>query len=101
MFLHDLVVAVVRRLRRRAPVGAPLAEKADPSDPRHVGIPFAGVVQAMVAEGDWVEAGHPVAMIEAMKLEAAITAPRTGTVSRLVVADMRQVEGGDLLLTLD
>ena len=76
------------------------AEKADASDPRHVAVPFAGVVHATVAEGDTVTAGQVVATIEAMKMEAAVTAPRAGTVERLVVATTRQCEGGDLLLTL-
>jgi pyruvate carboxylase len=39
-----------------------------------VAVPFAGVVTPSVAEGDTVEAGQAVASIEAMKMEAAITA---------------------------
>jgi pyruvate carboxylase len=57
-------------------------------------------VHANVAEGDAVEAGQTVATIEAMKMEASITTPNAGTVARLVIADTRQVEGGDLLLVL-
>ncbi|TXL57610.1 pyruvate carboxylase [Aeromicrobium terrae] len=76
------------------------AEKAEPSDPKQVAVPFAGVVHAVVAEGDRVEAGQTVATIEAMKMEASITAPSAGTVERLVIADTRQAEGGDLLLVL-
>ncbi|MRK00231.1 pyruvate carboxylase [Aeromicrobium sp. S22] len=77
------------------------AEKADTGNPRHVAVPFAGVVHALVAEGDVVEAGQVVATIEAMKMEASITAAHAGTVARLVIAEPRQVEGGDLLLVLD
>lgn len=76
------------------------AEKADAGDPRQVAVPFAGVVHAVVGEGDRVEAGQTVATIEAMKMEASITAPSAGTVERLVIADTRQAEGGDLLLVL-
>jgi pyruvate carboxylase len=76
------------------------AEKADAGDPRQVAVPFAGVVHAVVSEGDRVEAGQTVATIEAMKMEASITAPSAGTVERLVIADTRQAEGGDLLLVL-
>ena len=57
------------------------AEKADPADPGHVGAPFEGVVTVIVAEGDEVAAGETVATIEAMKMEASITAPVAGTVS--------------------
>ena len=76
------------------------AEKADTSNSKHVAVPFAGVVHATVAEGDTVEAGQTVATIEAMKMEAAITAPVGGTVERLVIGDAKQAEGGDLLLVL-
>lgn len=75
-------------------------EKVDPRDPRHVAVPFAGVVHALVAEGDTVEAGQAVATIEAMKMEASITSANAGTVARLVIAETRQAEGGDLLLVL-
>jgi pyruvate carboxylase len=47
-----------------------------------------------------VEAGATVATIEAMKMEAAITAPKSGTVSRLAINRIQQVEGGDLLVEL-
>jgi pyruvate carboxylase len=66
-----------------------------------VTVPFAGVVSPLVAEGDRVESGQAVAMIEAMKMEATITAPMAGTVARLVIADTCQAAGGDLLLVLE
>jgi pyruvate carboxylase len=53
-----------------------------------------------VAEGDRVEAGATVATIEAMKMEAAITAPRAGTVERIAIGGTQQVEGGDLVLVV-
>ncbi len=77
------------------------AEKADASDPKQVAVPFAGVVSPLVEEGDKVESGQAVATIEAMKMEASITAPSGGTVNRLAIAETRQAEGGDLLLVLD
>ena len=75
----------------------PAAEKADRGDPGHVAAPFAGVVTLGVKEGDKVVAGDTIATIEAMKMEAAITAPRGGTVTRLAIGNVQQVEGGDLL----
>ncbi|MGV0791858.1 pyruvate carboxylase [Mycolicibacterium sp. XJ1819] len=78
----------------------PAAEKADRTNPDHVAAPFAGVVSVAVAEGDRVEAGQTVATIEAMKMEAAITAPKAGEVSRVAVAATAQVEGGDLLVVV-
>src|SRR4051794_18546875 len=76
------------------------AEKADATRPGHVAAPFAGVVTVTVSEGDEVEAGSTVATIEAMKMEAAITAPVTGRVERLALSAIQQVEGGDLVLVI-
>ena len=53
-----------------------------------------------VAVGDKVSAGETIATIEAMKMEAAITAPKDGTVERVAVSSTAQVEGGDLLVVV-
>ena len=78
----------------------PAAEKADRSNPNHVAAPFAGVVTLVVADGDKVSAGQTIATIEAMKMEAAISAPKGGTVRRLAIGAVQQVEVGDLLIEL-
>jgi pyruvate carboxylase len=85
---------------RNIAADVPVAEKADKTNPGHVAAPFAGVVTVSVAEGDAVEAGRAIATIEAMKMEAAITAPHAGTVDRVVVTAAAQVESGDLLIVL-
>jgi pyruvate carboxylase len=76
------------------------AEKADPTDPGHVAAPFQGAVTVVVDKGEEVETGQTVATIEAMKMEAAITAPRAGTVERLAFTGTQTVDGGDLVLVL-
>jgi pyruvate carboxylase len=76
------------------------AEKADRGNPDHVAAPFAGVVSLTVSEGDEVQAGQQIATIEAMKMEAGITAPRAGTVARAAISPVQHVEGGDLLVVL-
>ncbi|OBJ45594.1 pyruvate carboxylase [Mycolicibacterium mucogenicum] len=78
----------------------PAAEKADRTNPDHVAAPFAGVVTVGVAVGDQVDAGQTIATIEAMKMEAAITAPKAGTVARIAVTPTAGVEGGDLLVVI-
>jgi len=78
----------------------PIAEKADRSNPDHIAAPFAGVVTVNVGAGDQVDAGQTIATIEAMKMEAAITAPKAGKVSRVAVSATAQVEGGDLLVVV-
>ena len=79
---------------------APSQERADPNHPGHVGAPFDGVVSPLVAVGDVVAVGEAVATIEAMKMEASITAPIAGTVERVVLAGPRSLEGGDLVVVV-
>ena len=76
------------------------AERANPDDPGQVPAPFSGVVTLTVAAGDTVAVGDQVATIEAMKMEAAITSPVAGTVSRLAIGHAQAVEGGDLLVVI-
>jgi pyruvate carboxylase len=90
---------VVVRDRNIASV-VPTAEKAEKTNPDHIAAPFAGVVTVTVADGDTVDAGQTIATIEAMKMEAAITAPKAGTVTRVAVSATEQVEGGDLLVVV-
>lgn len=77
------------------------AEKADPSTAGHIGAPFSGVVTLGVQEGDRVAEGQTVATIEAMKMEAGISATREGVVARLAIPTTQQVEAGDLLLVIE
>jgi pyruvate carboxylase len=77
-----------------------VAEKADTSQPGQVAAPFQGVVTIVVEEGTTVAAGDTVATIEAMKMEASITAPVAGTVERIALSGPQSVEGGDLVLVL-
>ncbi|MGN6414780.1 biotin/lipoyl-containing protein [Flexivirga sp.] len=79
---------------------ARVSGRIDPATSGGVTAPFGGVVTFWVTGGDPVQAGDVVAVIEAMKLEAALTAPRTGTVRRLAVPDQTQVEGGAVLLEI-
>jgi pyruvate carboxylase len=91
VFVRDLSIKVETKT----------AEKADAAVPGQVAAPFSGVVTLKVAEGDTVTAGQPVASIEAMKMEAAITTPVAGTVKRLAIRATEQVEAGDLLIVVE
>ncbi len=75
-------------------------ERADSGNPNHLAAPFAGVVSIRVSPGASVLKGEAIATIEAMKMEAAITAPHSGVIERLVFTDTQQVEGGDLIAIL-
>lgn len=78
----------------------PVAEKADKENANHVAAPFSGVVTLSTSEGAKVEAGQTIATIEAMKMEASITVPADGTVKRVAIGSVQQVEGGDLIIEL-
>jgi pyruvate carboxylase len=77
------------------------AEKADPSNLGHVAAPFQGVVTLKTVVGTRVELGQAVASIEAMKMEATITASISGTVKRLAIPATQAVEAGDLILEIE
>ncbi|MEP9392192.1 MULTISPECIES: pyruvate carboxylase [Gordonia] len=76
------------------------AEKADRSNPGSVGAPFAGVVSVSVSVGDEVKPGAAIGTIEAMKMEATITAPVGGKVTRVAIGPVTSVAPGDLLIEI-
>jgi biotin carboxyl carrier protein len=78
-----------------------LAEKADPNNLNQVSAPFQGVVTIQTVEGAHVEVGQAVATIEAMKMEATITASTAGVVRRIAIAKTQRVDAGDLLLVVE
>ncbi|HET7726499.1 MAG TPA: biotin/lipoyl-containing protein [Candidatus Limnocylindrales bacterium] len=58
------------------------------------------VVAIAVAPGDLVTAGEPMLIIEAMKMQNELRAPRDGTIGEIAVTAGSTVERGDLLLVL-
>jgi acetyl-CoA/propionyl-CoA carboxylase, biotin carboxylase, biotin carboxyl carrier protein len=58
------------------------------------------VLSVEVVDGDVVEPGQVVCVIEAMKMENEITAPRGGTVSSLSVAVGEPVTSGQVICVL-
>jgi len=53
-----------------------------------------------VAPGDRVEEGQPLLVVEAMKMETAVSAPKAGTVSEVFVREGDAVKVGDPLLAI-
>ncbi|AUI52264.1 pyruvate carboxylase [Arthrobacter crystallopoietes] len=80
---------------------AKVAEKADPNVAGQVAAPFAGAVTVTAKVGESIAVGDTIATIEAMKMEAGITSPVAGTVKRLAISSVEQVQGGDLLLVIE
>jgi len=63
--------------------------------------PMPGLIVEILAEaGATVEAGQPVVIVEAMKMQNALVAPIQGRVERVSVAAGAAVESGQLLLTI-
>jgi acetyl-CoA/propionyl-CoA carboxylase biotin carboxyl carrier protein len=63
--------------------------------------PMQGVVlQVAVVEGDKIEAGHLICVVEAMKMENEIAAHRGGVVTGISVAPGEQVAHGQLICVL-
>jgi len=59
------------------------------------------VVALLVGEGEPVEAGQRLAVVEAMKMEHALTAPFAGVVRDLVATVGEQVEMGEPILRVE
>ncbi|MEE9195367.1 MAG: biotin/lipoyl-containing protein, partial [Alphaproteobacteria bacterium] len=58
-------------------------------------------VAVLVERGQKVEAGDPLVMVEAMKVEAVVPAPRCAVVDEILVQTGDSVESGDLLVVFD
>lgn len=59
------------------------------------------VVEVLVRPGDEVEAGRPVLVVEAMKMQNALAAPVSGRVQSISVGPGTAVESGALLLVIE
>ncbi|NCF56042.1 MAG: biotin/lipoyl-binding protein [Planctomycetia bacterium] len=61
-----------------------------------------GIVRKiLVQEGDSVEAGQPLLLLEAMKMENEILAPEGGTVTRLHVSAGDTVAAGTIMAHIE
>ena len=61
----------------------------------------ANVLVIEVAEGDRVEVGDTVVLLESMKMEIPMLAERAGTVTAIKVTVGDVVQDGDVLVVLD
>lgn len=60
--------------------------------------PMAGkIITVMVQEGEKVEKGQPVMVLEAMKMENDLVAPQDGTIQRVLVKEGQSVKAGEIL----
>jgi acetyl/propionyl-CoA carboxylase alpha subunit/acetyl-CoA carboxylase carboxyltransferase component len=59
------------------------------------------VVSLQVKVGDQVEAGQPLGLLEAMKMEIGFQAPVSGTVKEVIAQKGQQVSAGDVILVIE
>jgi biotin carboxyl carrier protein len=84
-----------RSLRGRTRAG-------DDHGPRKIVAPMPGkVVRLMVREGDEVEPGAGVAVVEAMKMQNEIKSPKKGMVQKILISEGATVNAGDVLAIVE
>lgn len=83
-----------------APLAAPVAPRAaSAAGAGGIAAPMPGLVLVIkTREGDVVQAGQTLLIMEAMKMENAITAAYSGTVTKIYVREGDSVGEGDLLV---
>jgi pyruvate carboxylase len=76
-------------------------KRADKGDPQQIGSPMSGtLVKYLVQAGDRVTKGQKLCVLEAMKMETAVTAPADARVVVCELGPKSAVQVGDLLLVL-
>ncbi len=96
-------------MRREVAVADPHASESarqarliDPDDPGQIGASIPGMVSKVnVKPGDTVKENQVVAVIEAMKMETSVTAPKAGVVKEVFVASGQAVKAKELLLIIE
>jgi geranyl-CoA carboxylase alpha subunit len=81
---------------------ARIAAKADAPAAGQLRAPMHGrLVELLVSEGESVEAGQRVAVLEAMKMQHSLAAGIAGRISRIAGAAGAQIAAGDLILDIE
>ena len=84
-----------RSLRSRARDG-------DEQGPKKLTAPMPGkVVRILVSQGNEVEAGAGVVVVEAMKMQNEVKSPKKGTVQKILVGEGSAVNAGDVLAIVE
>jgi biotin carboxyl carrier protein len=61
----------------------------------------ANVWKVVVSAGDAVSEGDPIVILESMKMEIPVEAPRSGTVTEVRVEEGGVVQEGDVIAVID
>jgi biotin carboxyl carrier protein len=95
---HVVPVTLLRSGRRRSGSGGTAANSTGPAS---IVAPMPGrVVKVLVAPGDVVTARQGLVVVEAMKMENELRAPRAGTVAEVRVREGAPVEANVVLVVI-
>jgi len=95
--LYPVTVEDEREKRLRAAAGGGVAETGE----FHLRAPMPGLVVALpVAEGEAVKRGQVILILESMKMQNELKAPRDGTIGRIRVRPGETVEQKQTLLSM-
>ncbi len=106
---YDVEVSAIQQAMRNGPdrttlpsrPPAPARNSKTDNNPDMVIAPMPGIISAiLVSPGQAVQARQPLLVIEAMKMENNITAPREGMVKEIHVTVGQEVENARLLVSL-
>lgn len=76
--------------------------KADPNIEGHVGAPIPGMVSAITVElNQTVAKGEKLLVMEAMKMQTTVYAPKAGRITARYVSNGSQVEAKDLMMVIE
>ena len=74
----------------------------DDHGPKKLTAPMPGkIVRVLVSQGDEVEAGAGVLVVEAMKMQNEIKSPKKGTIQKILVGEGAAVNAGDVLAIVE
>ena len=62
---------------------------------------YGKIIKILVNEGDWVNNGQILVVLEAMKMQNQIRSPREGTIKKIKIVKDQSVKLGDILLTFE
>ena len=78
------------------------ARATNDQGPRKITAPMPGkVVRILARQGDEVEAGAGIAVVEAMKMQNEIRSPKKGIVQKILAAEGAAVNAGDVLAIVE
>jgi biotin carboxyl carrier protein len=104
---HGVMDVIAAGRARRVPIGRERSGAGRPADPGDAGgveeiraLMHGRIVEICVTQGDHVEAGAILLVLEAMKMQNEIRASRPGAVDRVEVAAGQTVEGGTFMVSI-